>query len=263
MRETVAALRAEGKRSRRALPFARRAASIRAAMNVTAIFVAAGMSRRFGGPVPKQLVSIGGRPLLHATLERFHSIAAIRERIVVVRGEDLARLDGEDRAALEALGVRKVVTGGERRQDSVRAGLRASDRACELVLVHDAVRPMIAPDVVEAAIRAAATSGAAIVAVPVRDTIKAADADGRVARTVDRSRLWRAQTPQVFAREILEKAFDAAERRGLSVTDDAELVEAIGVKPVIVPGSETNLKVTEPEDLAMLEALLRTQRRGT
>ncbi|MBI1848989.1 MAG: 2-C-methyl-D-erythritol 4-phosphate cytidylyltransferase [Planctomycetes bacterium] len=230
-------------------------------MNVSAIFVAAGMSRRFGGPVPKQLVHVDGRPLLHVTLERFAAIAEIRERIVVVRAEDLAGLDDSDRASLEALGVDKIVVGGERRQDSVRAGLRACDPSCDLVLVHDAVRPMVGKDVVRAVIRAAAENSAALVAVRVRDTLKLADATGRVASTTDRSQLWRAQTPQVFARAILEKAFVEADRRGLVVTDDAEMVEAIGVMPVLVPGAESNLKVTEPEDLTIIDALLRRERR--
>jgi 2-C-methyl-D-erythritol 4-phosphate cytidylyltransferase len=230
-------------------------------MNASAIFLAAGEGKRFGGDVRKPFVAVGRRPLFLVTLERFSKIAGIRERILVVRAEDVRAVReryGED---LARVGVREVVAGGARRQGSVRAGLRACSAGSDLVLVHDAVRPLVGHDVVLAALREAEAHGAAIVAVPVRDTLKRADASGVVEATVPRAMLWRAQTPQVFAREILERALAEVDRRGLEVTDDSEMVEALGIRPRIVPGSEACLKVTDAGDVELLEALLAIEQR--
>ncbi len=231
-------------------------------MSVSAIFAAAGEGMRFGGEIKKPFVTVLGRPILLHTIERFAAVRDVRERVLAVHPDDVDDVRRRLGQELSRLGVHRIVAGGPRRQDSVRAALGACQSESRLILVHDAVRPLSTPAVIEAAIEAARKAGAALVAVPLTDTLKLADGEGRVIRTAPRAELWRAQTPQVFARDLLERAFAEVERRGLSVSHDAEMLEAIGVKPVLVPGSPQNIKITEPEDLALLEALLERERKG-
>ncbi|MCH7718276.1 MAG: 2-C-methyl-D-erythritol 4-phosphate cytidylyltransferase [Chloroflexi bacterium] len=145
-----------------------------------------------------------------------------------------------------------VVPGGARRQDSVRAGLEALGR-CDWVVVHDGARPLVTEELIERGLEEARETGASCCALPVPDTVKEGDEAGHVVRTLDRSRLWLAQTPQVFSYELLLKAHQEAEGEA---TDDAALVEALGVKVLLYRGSPRNLKVTTQEDLALVEALL-------
>jgi 2-C-methyl-D-erythritol 4-phosphate cytidylyltransferase len=191
------------------------------------------------------------RPLLAYSLAPFEACPAV-ERIVLVAGNDALEraraLVGDDGFAK----VCTVVPGGARRQDSVRAGLEALGR-CAWVIVHDGARPLVTEELIEQGLEEARESGASCCALPVPDTLKEGDEAGRVVRTLDRSRLWLAQTPQVFGYELLLKAHRQAEGEA---TDDAALVEALGVKVRLYRGSPRNLKVTTQEDLALVEALL-------
>jgi 2-C-methyl-D-erythritol 4-phosphate cytidylyltransferase len=175
--------------------------------------------------------------------------------VVVLHERNLER----GRALVQERRWRKVVAvcaGGERRQDSVRAGLGALP-PCDLVVVHDAARPLITTDLIRRGVEVAtATGAAAIAAMPVKDTIKRVDDGGRVVETPPRERLWAAQTPQVAHRAALERAFALADRRGLTVTDEAALLEAAGEPVSVFAGSYHNLKITTPEDLAIAAALL-------
>lgn len=207
---------------------------------------AAGLGARMGGR--KTLLALAGRPILLHTLGRF---LPFRERmcqtIVVAHADDVQAIEDTCPGA-------QVVRGGVRRQDSVRAGLACLRPEAELVAIHDAVRPFVAPEAVAAALAAAEATGAAIVATAMKPTVKRV-ADGRIVATVDRGDLWCAQTPQVFRRQLILDAY-AAEREGADATDDAQLVERLGHPVAVVPGSDLNLKITTPEDLALAEAIL-------
>jgi 2-C-methyl-D-erythritol 4-phosphate cytidylyltransferase / 2-C-methyl-D-erythritol 2,4-cyclodiphosphate synthase len=225
---------------------------------IAAIVVAAGRGTRFGAS-DKILTPLAGRPMLAwslAALDQTPEIGAI----IVVAGDhtrDTITQLVRDEAFSK---VATVVTGGERRQDSVAAGLAALPRTVEIVLVHDGARPLAAPELFARAARAAAEHGAAIAATPVADTLKRVDGQTIVA-TVDRTGLWAAQTPQAFRVETLRRAMAAG--AGETITDEARLCEAAGIPVAIVPASLANLKVTHPEDVAVADALLRARQAQT
>jgi 2-C-methyl-D-erythritol 4-phosphate cytidylyltransferase len=225
---------------------------------VGAIVVAAGSSTRMGDPstssgqaTDKLFVPMSGRPLLAHVLAPVQECPLI-DRIVLVlssanlqRGRDLVAQHGLDK-------VSAVCQGGPRRQDSVRLGLEALG-PCDWVLVHDGARLLVEP-VISEGLAAARDTGAAVPAVPVADTVKMAGPNDTIAATVDRSGLWAAQTPQVFRYDLLLRAHREVTA---DVTDDAAMLEALGLPVKLYPGSPLNIKVTRPEDLRLAEALLR------
>jgi 2-C-methyl-D-erythritol 4-phosphate cytidylyltransferase len=194
-------------------------------------------------------------------LRHFTSHPDVAQVVLVLPPEDAARppafLSASSAASSSASSPLTIVPGGAHRGDSVRAGLSALRRECAVVLVHDGARPFVDPAVIEAVIGLARTGEGAVPAVPLSDTLKeASPADSTlVKRTHPRARLWRAQTPQGFPRAVLEEAHARAARDGHRATDDAALVEAIGIPVRLVPDSCRNLKVTTPEDLAFAELL--------
>jgi 2-C-methyl-D-erythritol 4-phosphate cytidylyltransferase/2-C-methyl-D-erythritol 2,4-cyclodiphosphate synthase len=219
-----------------------------------AIICAGGIGTRMGLPMPKQFCLLAGIPLLIHTLRAFAASPA-DAIIVVAPAEHLAAT----RAHIARFGIAKVmavVAGGRLRQDSVAAGLREAPASAELVAVHDGARPLVSPALIAACLEEARRTGAAMAAIPVKDTLKAV-AGSSVLRTVDREGLWQAQTPQTARIELLRQAFAAAAADGFVGTDEAALLEHIGVPVSVVEGSERNLKVTRPEDLLVAEALLR------
>ena len=222
---------------------------------VGVIVAAGGSGRRMGG-VRKQYLELLGEPILLRALRPFLAHPAVRWVVVALPAEDAAD-PPEWLAALDPR-VRLVAAGAER-TDSVRCALEALPAPCEIVLVHDAARPLVTREVIERTLSAARPDRAVVAAVPVEDTVKQVDADGRIVATLDRSRLWRAQTPQAFPRRALEEAHAAAAARGLSATDDAALVEASGLPMVVVEGSAENFKITGPLDLLLAEAVLRSR----
>ncbi len=219
---------------------------------VSAVIVAAGGGSRFGGERPKQLARLGDRPVLAHTLAAFESSPLISEIILVLPADQLEAMLEETVRPFGFTRV-KAVAGGASRTESTRRGFAAS--AGDLILVHDGVRPLVRPELIEAVARAAREHGAALAAVPVSDTLKEVADDGLVHKTVDRERLWRAQTPQGFGREILARALSTA--GPAEATDDIGLVERLGIRAAVVPGSAINLKITTPEDMILAEALLR------
>jgi 2-C-methyl-D-erythritol 4-phosphate cytidylyltransferase len=225
-------------------------------MHVTAIVPAAGSGVRLGGIVPKQYLPLAGLPLLARTLRALAASRRVDCLILVAPPGQELRCRTE---ILEpcSLIVDHVVAGGADRQASVHAGLAAAPAHTELVLVHDGARPLITGEIVRAAIDAAAAAGAAVVAIPVTDTIKAADAERRVTETLPRGRLWAAQTPQVFRAAWLREAHERALADGFRGTDDSVLVERLGYPVRLVPGSPENLKITTMADLAQAEQILR------
>ena len=225
---------------------------------VSVIFPAAGQGRRMKAGCNKVLLTLGGEPILVRTLRQFARVPAVGECIVVAGAQEMAEVEAMLTVAEQSapLPPWRVVAGGAERQYSVANGLAACSEAAEVVLVHDAARPLIRPAVIEAVIEAARAHGGAIAAVPEKNTVKVVDAAGVVVSTPARSTLWAVQTPQGFRREILCAAYAQAAADGFLGTDDASLVERLGRPVHVVMSDYRNLKVTTPEDLVMAEALL-------
>ena len=229
-------------------------------MFVSVILVAAGRGVRAGGAVPKQLVDLGGRTMLQRSVAACDAHPAVSELVVVLPADwvaDGSALVGPTRAAC------RVVAGGERRQDSVRAGVNAVSDAATIVLVHDAARPFVSRDVIDRVVTAAAESGAAVPAIPVADTVKrvaVADDRRRVVRTEPRAEVWLAQTPQGFRRDVLVAAMAAGEGHA-EATDEAQLVEWMGSGVRVVEGDVSNVKVTTARDVEQAQALWTAQSR--
>jgi 2-C-methyl-D-erythritol 4-phosphate cytidylyltransferase len=221
------------------------------------ILAAAGEGRRLGSRLPKALVPLAGSPLFLHALRVFAGLPFVREIAIVLPAEWVERIRKSHGRRLESLKVTTLVPGGARRQDSVRIGLDAI--RSPIVLVHDAARPLITRDAIAQVVRAASRHGAAVLAHSAVDTIKIADARGRVVDTPERAQVWHAQTPQGFRRAVLLNAYKVNGSR--DATDDVQLVERAGGKVVIVPGPATNFKVTTPDDLARAEGLLDRSRR--
>ena len=222
-------------------------------MKVGAIIPAAGRGKRIGASVPKQFLEIQGKPLLHHTLTVFASCKLIDYVVLVMPRADVDEM-GEDWLNKYAI-VREVVVGGEQRQDSVYNGFNSLEEGTDIVVVHDGVRPFTTPQMITATVEAAQQHGAAITAIPVSDTVKQA-ADGFVKQTVSRDGLWRVQTPQAFQYGLLQQAFKKAKKDSYYGTDEGSLVEYLGERVKIVPGSELNIKITRKEDLVLGESLL-------
>jgi len=224
--------------------------------SVVAVVPAAGQGTRMGGATRKQYLSLGGIPLLVLSLKVLQQIDSIREIILSVPEYDR---DYCWREIVNPFGLRKVtqiVAGGQRRQDSVRNGLLAITDSPDLVLVHDGVRPFIGGALVEAGISCAAKTGAAVVAIPIHDTVKRVDTQGVIRETLTREGLWLIQTPQVFRFDWLMEAHQQAQQEHWEVTDDAALIERKGYAVSVVEGSCFNIKITRPDDLVFGEAIL-------
>lgn len=227
------------------------------ASSLAAVVVAAGTSRRFGAD--KLFVPLDGQPVLGWSLLALEATPCVRSIALVLSEENLSR--GQD--LVKRLGLDKVsvvLTGGARRQDSVWRGIEASVGAA-WVAIHDGARPFLTPEMVEVGFATARDVGGAVAAVPVKDTIKVVGEGQLVERTPPRTRLWAAQTPQIFSYPLLVDAY--RHNAGADVTDDAELFERAGQPVAIYPGSYENLKITTPEDLALARAIARTRRGGT
>jgi 2-C-methyl-D-erythritol 4-phosphate cytidylyltransferase len=221
-------------------------------MKFTSVIVlAAGKGQRLKSRVSKPLVKVGAKPLLAYSLKAFARNPRVHEIIVVV-SQSNARAVSVMLKDFHPAKIKKIILGGKRRQDSVSNGLKSLDAKADLVIIHDAARPFITKEMIDNIMREASEAGAAIAAVPVKATIKEVSGD-YVKKSLERSSLWEIQTPQVFKRSLIQQAY---ERFGkCDVTDDAMLVERMGVKPRVVYGSYTNIKVTTPEDLVIAEAI--------
>ena len=220
------------------------------------VLVAAGQGTRAGAGAPKQYRLLGGVPVVLRALRPFTGHPDVLQTALVLPPADAAAPP----AFLEGLAGESLVlaAGGAERADSVAAGVAALRPECGVVLVHDAARPFVERAVIDAVIAHARAGRGAVAAVPVSDTLKEAAADdpGRIVRTVPRDRLWRAQTPQGFPRDLLVRAQQAGRAGRLRATDDAMLVEACGGTVRLVPDSPRNLKITTAEDLALAELLV-------
>ncbi len=204
----------------------------------------------------KPLLQLCGRSILHHTLDVLQSVNGCRQIVPVLHPDECAR-GRIARQMREQFGVRDLACGGETRQQSVSAGLELTLPDVEVVLIHDAVRPLVSPLVVEAVVRAASRWGAAIAGVPAVHTVKQVGSNETVERTLPRGQLWFAHTPQGFRRELILHAHRQAAADGLNGTDDAQLVEHLDTQVHLVQDSRYNIKITTPEDLVVAEAILR------
>ena len=226
-------------------------------MRASAIVVAAGSGLRLGAGTPKAFVPFGRSTLLGAALRTISAVTSIGEAVIAVP----AGMETRARREVEAAGLQipvKIAAGGAERQDSVRIALALTSVEAELVIVHDAARPLASVTMFEACLEQAAATGAAIVAIPVADTLKRVARDQNqdaIFETIPRAGLWQAQTPQAFRRRLLLNAHARAAELGIVATDDSELVEQTGARVAVVPGSLLNLKITTADDLRLAEAL--------
>jgi 2-C-methyl-D-erythritol 4-phosphate cytidylyltransferase len=220
---------------------------------LSAIIVAAGSSQRMG--FDKLLALLGDLPVLAHTIDAFERTSSVDEIILVTRAErvgefeELVRQDGFKK-------VTCVIAGGEQRHDSVRAGLERVNGKATYVAVHDAARPLVTPEQIERVFELARLHGGAALAEPITNTLKRADENCVVTGGVSRENLYAMQTPQIFARDLLDKAYAKVGGANLSVTDEVSAVEHLGGKVVLVPNEQWNIKITYPRDLLLAQAVL-------
>ncbi|MCF7804154.1 MAG: 2-C-methyl-D-erythritol 4-phosphate cytidylyltransferase [Candidatus Marinimicrobia bacterium] len=225
---------------------------------VIAVIPAAGSGTRLQPALgqPKQFALLSGTPVLTHTLQVFQRCESIDGIVISTHQDYIDRIQQDIIRPYGISKVVKVIPGGETRQDSVRNGLDAVEEVCpEIAVVHDAARPFVTPEIITASVETAREFGGCIVGIPVVDTIKQVS-EHRIKCTVDRSKLWAAQTPQTFQYNLLLRAFDEANQSGFQGTDEAMLVERLGESVRIIEGSGRNMKITTPEDFAMAEALM-------
>jgi len=225
--------------------------------DVSVIIPAAGLSLRMGTKIRKPYKTIGKKPIIFYTLEKFYKLKCIKEIILVVNKKDLTSVVKKWSEKLKGYKVTKIISGGRRRQDSVYNGLCNLTSDTNIVLIHDAVRPLVNNKIIKSVIEKVEDKGAAIVAVPMKATVKKVNSNLRIIKTVPRQNLWMAQTPQGFKRDIITKSYDKIRKTNIEYTDDAEVVEKCGYTVEIVAGSDDNIKITTREDLKLAESLLK------
>jgi 2-C-methyl-D-erythritol 4-phosphate cytidylyltransferase len=226
-------------------------------MKTVAIIPAGGVGKRMGTEIPKQYLLLSGIPILAHTLKAFQGSPVIDEIVLIVPEADMTEVR---QSIIEKFGFSKVgliLPGGTERQDSVRNGLQKVSDKHELIVIHDAVRPFVSESLISRGVAAARECGAITVGVPVKDTVKKVTAEGWVKKTVAREGLWLAQTPQVFRRTIILAAYKKAAADGFYGTDDACLVERMGISVRMIPGESDNIKLTTAEDLLLGERIIR------
>ncbi len=226
-----------------------------------AVIPAAGAGIRMGADRPKQFLYLGGKSILAVTLGAFERCAAIRTVVLVVPAGELEHCEREVVRGQGLTKVRHIVPGGARRQDSVRRGLEACPPDCDIVVVHDGVRPLVRPGLIEHIVAEAREHGAAIAALPARETVKEVLGGGWVGRTLDRRKLWMIQTPQAFRLSVLLEVHKRAAEQGWEeMSDDALMLERSGIPVRVVEGAEDNIKVTTQNDLEVARFLLEGRR---
>jgi len=226
-------------------------------MKADAIIVSAGKGQRFMERKKKQFHLLADKPILTHTLDQFEACPLVRSILLVVSEEDMDYTLKEIVEKYKYRKIAQIVPGGKQRQDSVKNGMDALAKVVDIVMIHDGVRPFVTRAMIEDSIHSAERFGAVVVAMPVKDTIKMSNPDGTVLKTLDRESLWQTQTPQTFQAKVIREAYAKAMEDGFVGTDDASLVERLGVKVHILPGSYTNIKITTQEDLILAHLFLK------
>ena len=227
-------------------------------MNNTAIILAAGLGKRMQAGQNKQFIELLGQSVLTHTINIFSSLAEVEKIVLVVRSgeEEICR----KMIPASALSKTVMTIGGKERQDSVYNGLKAITWPSDYIIIHDGARPLITAETIRRTLKAAENCGSAICAVPVKDTIKQADENGRVLKTIPRQTLWAVQTPQIFQADLIRQAYENAYAQNYYGTDDASLVEYLNKPVEIVMGDYENIKLTTPEDIISAEQILQKRK---
>ncbi|MCB1083738.1 MAG: 2-C-methyl-D-erythritol 4-phosphate cytidylyltransferase [Simkania sp.] len=217
---------------------------------IAVILLAGGTGSRMGGPIPKQFLPLKGQPIVQYSFDLFLSLPEISEIVVVCKPQFQTFFE---KSPLKAI---QFALPGKERQDSVASGFTHVSPSCDYVLIHDSARPLIQEEKVRQLIEEGLLIGAATLGVPMKYTVKEVDENGIVKKTLDRSRLYNIQTPQLLRRDILAKGLKKAQKQGLTLTDDVSLAELIRHPVKIVYGSDENLKITTPEDFEVAKQLV-------
>lgn len=230
----------------------------RTAKHVTAIIVAGGSGSRMGVGVTKQMIELGGIPVVVRSILAFENTPCIKDIIIVAKADekDVYR-DFIKKYSIKK--IRRIVTGADTRQGSVLNGFKAVDDKCDFVAIHDGARCLVTPDIIEKVLYEARRYEAASAAAPVKDTVKITNSSGFVLSTPDRACLWAAQTPQIFRTDLYRAAAFWALKKGFEATDDNSLAEFLGAKVKMVDCGYRNIKITTPEDLYLAELLLKEE----
>lgn len=226
-------------------------------MKTLAIIPAGGSGRRLGGDIPKQYLMLGGIPILVHTLRAFQEASLVDAIYLILPDEDVKKAPQKILSLYNLTKVKRILSGGERRQDSVKKGVDLVGSDYDLVIIHDGVRPFISPAIINTAIKEAAQYQAVTVGVPVTDTIKKVNGQRCVSETLNRDQLWLTQTPQVFSAPLLKKAYESAYADHYYGTDDAALIERMGEEVIMIMGSYDNIKITTAFDLEWGELILK------
>lgn len=225
-------------------------------IKLSLIIPAAGSGLRLGTKIPKPFIELSGKAIIQHTIDKFFDISELRQLLIVTSAQNIDPvkdlLSGYNRPDVDI----SVIQGGSERQDSITNALDFVDTNCDLVAIHDAVRPFVKKEEIKNCMESALKYDAAILGVPVKDTIKVVGGEHLVESTPDRSSLWQIQTPQIFKRQLLLDAYDKAKKDGVEGTDDSSLVENLGVKVHVVKSSYDNFKITFPMDLKLAELKL-------
>ncbi len=222
---------------------------------LSVIIPAAGSGERMGSDVPKPFIQVGDKTILEHTISRFLEVSDVAQIIIATSKSYISTIKSMFEQLSSDIQL-NVVEGGSERQFSIYNALKIVSAECELVAVHDAVRPFVRKQLIEECCEVAINVGGAVLGVPAKDTIKKVDGDKLVESTPDRSGLWQAQTPQIFQKELLIEAYESALDQNFIGTDDASLVERIGGTIQMVEGDRENLKITYPVDLKVAELIL-------
>jgi 2-C-methyl-D-erythritol 4-phosphate cytidylyltransferase len=230
-------------------------------LKTIALITAAGKGQRMQSEIPKQYLSLGGKPILAHTLQVFEECPAIDAIYLIVPQDQLTMVQKDLIEKYHFKKVLKLVRGGKMRQLSVWNGLQAIRSGCSIVVVHDGVRPFISCRLIKKSIEEAQKSGAAVVGVPAKDTVKRI-VKGKKVQTLPREEIWLAQTPQSFQFSLLKRAYQKAQQEDILGTDDASLVERLGHPITLIKGDYSNIKITTPEDLAWAESFFVMGKKG-
>ncbi len=228
-------------------------------MFTTAIIVAAGKGERLNSKISKQFLNLDGKPILTHTLEKFQNSSFINEVIIVTKKDSVEYCQNEIVCKYQFNKVKKVISGGDRRQDSVYCGIKETNIKTDILLIHDGVRPFVTEEQISNIIMGAKKFNSCVLGVKAKDTIKICDDNDFIVQTPDRSKLWSIQTPQGFKFGLIKSAYEKAISENFEATDDALIIENLGNKVKVIEGSYFNIKITTREDLIFAKCILDLQ----